>query len=114
MAVEETQAKTAREEEQNKAREEIVGLEDGDADQVPSDASDWPTGKAQYVTFGHESDEPYGEGPTAKLGPAGVEHHAGGSVSVAGVLVDNPQDYKGKPIPGGPTDPNAPKLSGEG
>ena len=35
----------------------------------------------------------------AKLGPASVEHHEGGSVTVAGEEVDNPADYKGEPIP---------------
>ena len=35
------------------------------------------------------------------------------SVSVGGEKVDNPEDFKGDPIPGGPTDPNAPKLRGE-
>jgi hypothetical protein len=34
-------------------------------------------------------------------------------VSIEGEKVDNPDDYKGVPIPGGPTDPNTPKLSGE-
>jgi hypothetical protein len=28
-------------------------------------------------------------------------------------MVDNPKDYKGTPIPGGPTDPNTPQLAGE-
>jgi len=27
--------------------------------------------------------------------------------------VDDPEQYKGDPIPGGPTDPNAPELPGE-
>ena len=30
-----------------------------------------------------------------------------------GEKVDNPDDYKGEPIPGGPTDPEAPALFGE-
>ncbi|HEV3228794.1 MAG TPA: hypothetical protein VGY97_04910 [Solirubrobacteraceae bacterium] len=93
------------------ARGEIERLEAGDT--VPHDPRDWPTGKAKFLTFGSDSDEPYGEGPTAMIGPAGLEHHEDGSVSVGGKLVDNPQDYKGKPIPGGPTDPNTPQLAGE-
>ena len=28
-------------------------------------------------------------------------------MTVGGEEVDNPEDYKGEPIPGGPTDPNA-------
>jgi hypothetical protein len=27
--------------------------------------------------------------------------------------VDNPDDHRGEPIPGGPTDPNASRLAGE-
>jgi hypothetical protein len=34
-------------------------------------------------------------------------------VSIDGETVDNPDDYKGVPIPGGPTDPNTPRISGE-
>jgi hypothetical protein len=84
-----------------------------EADEVPSDPRDWPGGKAKFLTFGSGDDEAYGEGATAMIGPAEVMHHAGGSVSVSGELVDNPEDFKGPPIPGGPTDPNAPEMSGE-
>jgi hypothetical protein len=83
------------------------------ADEVPSDPSEWPSGKAKMLTFGAGDDAPYGEGATAKLGPAEVMHLADGSVSVGGEQVDNPEDYKGEPIPGGPTDPNSPELAGE-
>ena len=51
----------------------------------------------------------YEEGPEKKLGPSGVRHHEDGSVSIDGEKVDNPDEYKGDPIPGGPTDPNAPR-----
>ena len=34
-------------------------------------------------------------------------------MSVKGEKVDNPEEYKGDPIPGGPTDPNAAKVAGE-
>jgi len=95
------------------ARKEIDAL--AEADEVPSDPRDWPSGKAKFLTLGGSDDgEPYGEGATDKLGPAEVTHHEGGEVSVAGEKVDNPEDYKGEPIPGGPTDPNSPELSGEG
>jgi Fe-S cluster assembly ATP-binding protein len=36
-----------------------------------------------------------------------------GSVTIDGEQVDNPDDYKGEPIPGGPTDPDAPAAPGE-
>jgi hypothetical protein len=70
------------------------------SDEVPSDLSDWPSGKAKYVTFGEDSDDAYGEGPTAKLGPAEVQHHEDGSVTVAGEDADA-DDYKGEPIKSG-------------
>jgi hypothetical protein len=95
----------------DEGRDEIRRLEE--ADEVPSDPREWPGGKAQFQTFGNESDEPYGEGPTAKLGPPSVEHHSDGSVTVGGEEVDDPESYKGEPIPGGPTDPNATPLAGE-
>jgi hypothetical protein len=78
------------------------------AEDPPKDLEDWPGGKAKYRTLGGgEHEEGYGEGPTAKLGPADLVHHEDGSVSVEGEKVDNPEDYKGDPIPGGPTDPDA-------
>jgi hypothetical protein len=83
--------------ENEEAHEEMRQMEQ--ADSVPADLNEWPDGKAKTMTFGSESDEPYGEGPTAKLGPASVEHHEDGSVTVAGEKVDNPEDYKGEPIP---------------
>jgi hypothetical protein len=80
----------------------------------PEKLEDWPGGKAKYKTFGGpESDTGYGEGPTEKLGPADLEYHSDGAVSVEGEKVDNPEDYKGDPIPGGPTDPDAPTDPGE-
>ena len=80
------------------AAEQMQELEQ--ADELPKDLSDWPDGKAKYVTFGDHADEPYGEGPTAKLGPSDVEHHADGSVTVGGEPAD-PADFKGEPIKSG-------------
>ena len=104
-------AKDEEHEEQDEGREEMRRLEEGD--EVPSDPREWPDGKAKTMTFGNDSDEPYGEGPTAKLGPPSVEHHPDGSVTVGGEAVDDPESYKGEPIPGGPTDPNSPDIAGE-
>jgi hypothetical protein len=79
----------------------------------PKDLDDWPGGKAKYATFGGaETDSGYGDGVTEKLGPADVQHHEDGSVTVEGEEVDDPDAYKGDPIPGGPTDPDAPKDPG--
>lgn len=52
-------------------------------------------------------------GPETKLGPAEVAHQEDGSVKVGGEEVDDPDEYKCEPIPGGPTDPDAPELAGE-
>ena len=80
-------------------------------DDPPQNLSDWPTDKAKYKTFGGEG--MYEDGPTTNLGPSGLRHLEGGGVSINGKNVDNPDDYKGVPIPGGPTDPNTAKISGE-
>jgi hypothetical protein len=74
----------------------------------PKDLKDWPDDENKYQTFGGpEGDHGYEEGPEAKLGPSGLRHHEDGSVEIDGEKVDNPDEYKGDPIPGGPTDPNA-------
>ena len=85
-------------EEQKKAAEEMKEFEQ--RDEVPNDPSDWPGGKAKYITYGNESDEAYGEGNTAKLGPADVVHDEDGGVTVGGEKAD-PADFKGEKIQGG-------------
>jgi hypothetical protein len=105
-----TKAENA-EEEHDEAKEEMEKLEEGDP---PENLEDWPDGKAKYETFGGpEGPHTYQEGPEEKLGPSGVRHHEDGSVTVDGEKVDNPEDFKGEPIPGGPTDPNSPDVAGE-
>ena len=92
------------------AEDKVKALEED----PPEKLEDWPDDDAKYKTFGGpEGETSYEEGATASLGQSGVRHHEDGSVSVEGEKVDNPDDYKGDPIPGGPTDPNAAKLSGE-
>ncbi len=92
------------------AEEEVAAHEDDS----PEKLEDWPEGQAKYKTFGGpEGDTGYDEGPTASLGASDERHHTDGSVTVDGEKVDNPEDYKGDPIPGGPTDPDTPKISGE-
>ena len=79
----------------------------------PEDLEEWPDGKAKYETLGGpEHDTTYEEG-VGNLGPSDVRHHEDGSVTVHGEKVDNPEDYKGDPIPGGPTDPDAARLAGD-
>jgi len=86
------------EREHREAAEHMRELEQ--SDEVPSDLSEWPDGKAKYVTFGEDSDDAYGEGPTAKLGPAEVTRHEDGSVTVGGEQVDA-DDFKREPISSG-------------
>ncbi len=94
---------TDLEQEKDEAKKEVEALEGG----PPQRLADWPSGKAKYETFGgpeHESS--YNEVATSELGPSEVRHREDGTVEVAGEEVVNPEDYKGDPIPGGPTDPH--------
>ncbi len=97
--------------ERDEAKEKMRKLEESDP---PEKIEDWPDDETKYQTFGGpEGPHSYHEGPEEKLGPPDVRHHEDGSVSIAGEKVDDPEKYKGDPIPGGPTDPNAPDLAGE-
>ena len=69
-------------------------------DDPPKDLDEWPADERKYDTFGgKEGDHGYDEGPEKNLGPSEVRHHEDGSVTVSGEKVDNPEDYKGDPIP---------------
>lgn len=75
----------------------------------PDRLEDWPDGPAKYRTIGGgDANETWEDGPTGNLGPSDLRYHDDGSVTIKGEKVDNPDDYKGDPIPGGPTDPDAP------
>jgi hypothetical protein len=75
----------------------------------PDRLEDWPEGKAKYRTIGGgDANESWEDGPTRHLGPSDVRYYEDGTVTVKGEEVDNPEDFKGDPIPGGPTDPDAP------
>jgi hypothetical protein len=94
------------------AKEKIKEIEE--QDEPPKDLKDWPDDESKYLTYGGgEGDHGYDEGPERKLGPSSLERRADGSVAIEGEEVDNPDDYKGEPIPGGPSDPEAPALPGE-
>lgn len=106
----EDDGRTDIEREKDEAKKEVEALE-GDP---PQDLADWPSGKAKYETFGGaEHQSSYDEAATSELGPSDVRHREDGSVEVAGEQVDNPDEYKSDPIPGGPTDPNTPAGAGE-
>jgi hypothetical protein len=86
-------------------RERMKELEEN----PPTKLEDWPDDELKYETFGGgEGDHGYEEGPERQLGPSEVEYFEDGHVEVGGEEVDNPDDFKTEPIPGGPTDPDAP------
>src|SRR3954469_9881938 len=95
------------EEEVEQAKKQMEEIEEGDP---PEKLEDWPGGKAKYQTYGgpDSGEGGYEDGATAKLGPSNLRHHDDGSVTIDGEEVDNPDEYKGEPIPGGPSDPDAP------
>jgi hypothetical protein len=97
----------AEEEEVEEAKKTMQELEEGDP---PDKLEDWPGGKAKYQTYGgpDSGEGGYEDGATAKLGPSNLRHHEDGSVTIDGEEVDDPEEYKGEPIPGGPSDPDAP------
>lgn len=87
-------------------RERMKALEED----PPKKLEDWPDDELKYETFGGgEGDHGYEEGPEAQLGPSEVRFFEDGKVTVSGKEVDNPEDYRGEPIPGGPTDPDSPE-----
>jgi hypothetical protein len=89
-------------EQEEEAKEKVKELEEN----PPEKLEDWPDDKAKYETFGGaEGDESYEESVTSKLGPSSLRHREDGGVEIEGEEVDDPDDYKGDPIPGGPTDP---------
>ena len=96
---------SADEQEKDDRRERMRQIEE---EGPPKDLKDWPDDDLKYETFGGpEGDHSYEEGPEQQLGPSGLRHREDGKVEIEGEEVDNPDDYKGDPIPGGPTDPNA-------
>jgi hypothetical protein len=103
------------EEEREEAKETMKKLEEEGA---PDNLEDWPSDKAKYETFGGpEGEHSYHEGPEEEqLGPSSLRHHEDGNVTIAGDEVDDPDEYKSDPIPGGPTDEesNDPSAGGAG
>jgi hypothetical protein len=99
------------EERHEQAQQKMEELEEN----PPEKLEDWPDDAAKYQTFGgsEEGESVYDEQHEEALGEHSVRHHEDGSVEVKGEKVDNPDEYKGEPIPGGPTDPDTPTVSGE-
>jgi len=102
------QASRAKQEEQEveEAKQAIKEIEEGDP---PERLEDWPGGKAKYQTYGGpDTESGYDDEVTSKLGPSDLRHHEDGRITIGGEEVDDPEQYKGDPIPGGPSDPDAP------
>jgi hypothetical protein len=103
---EESQKAQEKEEERQAARERMDKIEED----PPEKLEDWPDDSAKYETFGGpEGEHSYEEGPEVKLGPSSLRHKEDGGVAIEGEDVEDPDKYKGDPIPGGPTDPDAPQ-----
>jgi hypothetical protein len=103
---EESKKAQEKEEERESAKEKMKEIEED----PPKDLEDWPDDAAKYETFGGpEGEHSYEEGPEVKLGPSSLRHLEDGGVTIEGEEVDDPDDYKGEPIPGGPTDESAPQ-----
>ena len=96
------------EEKHERAKEKMEELEKN----PPEKLEDWPDDEAKYETFGG-GESTYDEQHEEALGEADVRHHEDGKVEVKGEEADNPDEYKGEPLPGGPTDPDAPAMPGE-
>src|SRR4051794_893089 len=96
------------EEKHERAKETMEKLEEN----PPEKLEDWPDDEAKYETFGG-GEGVYDEKHEEALGEHSVRHHDDGKVEVKGEEVDNPDEYKGEPIPGGPTDPDSPAQPGE-
>lgn len=98
------------EEKHERAREKMEEIEENPPDKL----EDWPDDEAKYETFGgSDAESGYDEHHEEALGEHSVRHHDDGKVEVKGEEVDNPDEYKGEPIPGGPTDPDSPPMPGE-
>src|SRR3954470_11928305 len=103
---EESMKAQEKEEEREQAREKMDEIEED----PPENLEDWPDDAAKYETFGGpEGEHSYEEGPETKLGPSSLRHHESGAVTIEGEEVDDPDQYKSDPIPGGPTDEDAPQ-----
>ena len=100
------------EKEREQAKETMEKLEEEGA---PDKLEDWPDDAAKYETFGGpEGTHSYHEGPEEEqLGPSSLRHREDGTVEIEGEEVDDPDEYKSDPIPGGPTDESSPEAPGE-
>jgi hypothetical protein len=103
---EESKKAQEKEEEREEAADKVREME---KEGPPHDLEDWPDDAAKYETFGGpEGEHGYHEGPEEEhLGPSSLRHLEDGGVRIGHEDVDDPDEYKSEPIPGGPTDPDA-------
>src|SRR4051812_41966919 len=121
MSEEQTQTQTKDDDAAQKAQEaeekfEAAKEKMGEVEENPPEKlEDWPDDAAKYQTFGGSEDgeSSYDEQHEEALGEHSVRHFEDGKVEVKGEEAENPDEYKGEPIPGGPTDPDAPAMPGE-
>ncbi len=103
---EESRKAQEKQEEREAAKETMAKLEED----PPEKLEDWPDDATKYETFGGaDGGHSYEEGPEKKLGPSSLRHHEDGTVTIEGEEVEDADKYKGEPIPGGPTDEEAPQ-----
>src|SRR4051794_35370012 len=114
MSTQESDAHAKAEEAEERHEKAKQKMEEIEKD-PPEKLEDWPDDEAKYETFGgsEDGDSTYDEKHEEALGEHSVRHHDDGTVEVKGEKAENPDEYKGEPIPGGPTDPDAPAISGE-
>jgi hypothetical protein len=105
-ASEESRKAQEKEEQRESAKARMEEIEED----PPEKLEDWPDDATKYETFGGpEGEHSYEEGPEVKLGPSSLRHKEDGGVTIEGEEVDDADKYKGDPIPGGPTDEDAPQ-----
>ena len=68
------------------------------------EASDKAKADEQEFEKAREEMRELEEGHPPELGPADLEYQEDGSIEIEGEQVEDPDEYRGEPIPGGPTD----------
>ena len=92
------------------AKEEVKELEEN----PPEKLEDWPTGRAKYDDVRRSrARDLLRRGGHRQARSLGRPLPRGRTVTKDGEEVDNPDEFNGEPIPGGPTDPNSPSVAGE-
>ena len=102
---EEARAPSAAEERGRRGQAGMSELEEGDP---PKDLADWPAARRSTSPTAAPTAGELRRRRHLEARPSSLRHHEDGSVTIEGEEVDDPDEYKGEPIPGGPSDPDAP------